>query len=175
MRNLTDPTQTALYYNVLGAFNDLANKNTTLKNVSGKDIKWGDILYMYNLVINKDRFGSDKMTKIFETYAMNENSMPYKLSQYYSRYDSGLYDKNIDESLNNISVDDLLFNLYSENGILSLDKGKNILSLTDKNYTFKIDINKVEKVNYSISTEQKINKIMDYLKNNGFLLNIKCD
>lgn len=50
-----------LYEKILSAFNDLDGIK-----IQGIDMNLVDLFYLYNLVINKDKFGPNSMTRIFE-------------------------------------------------------------------------------------------------------------
>ena len=170
MKNLTNPSDINLYFEILNGFNVLSDQNSPIVNVYGKPIKWGELLYVYNLIVNKDKFGPNKLTKIFEDYMQKENSIAYKLAMHYSKFDSNKKDINIDPK-------NLFFALFGYNRIKTLNfqsldkKGRTEkITVTDPDYTLLSKLNKNFEINNS-----EIDKIIFYLKNNSFKLDLNCD
>lgn len=171
MRDLTNPTQNGLYYSLLGGFNQISELETGLKNINGKDLKWGDLLFIYNAVVNKNKHGSNRMTKIFEKYITQTDKIGMSLSNLYAEYDNG-------KSLN-VDPMDVLFSVYNKKGKLFI-KGTEeqaklgitgvIMDRTNKNYTFPLRI-----IPSMVNTNAEVTKILQYLKNNGFILNLNCE
>lgn len=58
----------SLYEDILNDF-DLISQNTFL------DWKIGDLFYLYNLIVNKDAFGQNSMTRIFENLIHSKNKL----------------------------------------------------------------------------------------------------
>lgn len=79
MKDLTTPSDINLYFELLNGFNRLSEQDSPIQNIYGENLKWGELLYTYNLIINKDKFGPNRLTKIFEDYMHRENSLAYKL------------------------------------------------------------------------------------------------
>ena len=164
MKDLTTPSDINLYFELLNGFNRLSEQDSPIQNVYGENLKWGELLYAYNLIINKDKFGPNRLTKIFEDYMHKENSLAYKLAMHYGKFEKG--DKKLD-----VDAKNLFFSLfaYNKDQSISFTDGQRI-KLTDPDYTI---ITKLDK--YYELENNKVNKIMMYLKNNGFLLDLICE
>ena len=164
MKDLTTPSDINLYFELLNGFNRLSEQDSPIQNIYGENLKWGELLYTYNLIINKDKFGPNRLTKIFEDYMHKENSLAYKLAMHYGKFEKG--DKNL-----NVDAKNLFFSLfaYNKDQSISFTDGQKI-KLTDPDYTI---ITKLDK--YYELENNKVNKIMMYLKNNGFLLDLICE
>ena len=85
--NLTEadksPTTQQLYGSILKGFNEIANQGAGL---FGQTI--GDLLYVYNMIVNKDSFGQNAFTKIFEDAVQNNpESVVNKYNEYISLLD----------------------------------------------------------------------------------------
>ena len=164
MKDLTTPSDINLYFELLNGFNRLSEQDSPIQNIYGENLKWGELLYTYNLIINKDKFGPNRLTKIFEDYMHKENSLAYKLAMHYGKFEKG--DKKLD-----VDAKNLFFSLfaYNKDQSISFTDGQRI-KLTDPDYTI---ITKLDK--YYELENNKVNKIMMYLKNNGFLLDLICE
>jgi hypothetical protein len=164
MKDLTTPSDINLYFELLNGFNRLSEQDSPIQNIYGENLKWGELLYTYNLIINKDKFGPNRLTKIFEDYMHKDNSLAYKLAMHYGKFEKG--DKKLD-----VDAKNLFFSLfaYNKDQSISFTDGQRI-KLTDPDYTI---ITKLDK--YYELENNKVNKIMMYLKNNGFLLDLICE
>lgn len=128
-------------------------------------------MFIYNAVVNKNKHGSNRMTKIFEKYITQTDKIGMSLSNLYAEYDNG-------KSLN-VDPMDVLFSVYNKKGKLFI-KGTEeqaklgitgvIMDRTNKNYTFPLRI-----IPSMVNTNAEVTKILQYLKNNGFILNLNCE
>ena len=67
MMNVDDTLQTqTMYGKILQSFDELANENINGWRLS-------DLFYLYNLVTNKDSFGNDAFTRLFENLSTSKN------------------------------------------------------------------------------------------------------
>lgn len=67
-----------LYDKALTAFNDL--NRMTVEGINDAEsgnnhLKFGDLFYLYNLIVNKDKFGANSMTRIFEDLINNTKGL----------------------------------------------------------------------------------------------------
>lgn len=72
------PKTMVIYEKILQSFDEISN--TT---VEGLDWKIGDLFYLYNLLTNKDAFGANSMTRLFENLVGSENSTEL-INSYYN-------------------------------------------------------------------------------------------
>ena len=167
------------YYEVQKSFNEVYNNSIhedlfKFADGSNKSITIGDILFMYNTIINKDKFGPAKFTKIFDKYVNEEKSIAKDLLFTYSKFEQ---DENISKNLGK-NYFDILFALYNKpSGDIKKVVVKNAndedktLIIGNKNYHF-----------LSGSTDtimEKVDKdtmlLLRYFKLNSFILELNCD
>ena len=97
MMNIADSQQTqTMYENILSDFDVIANKK-----INGWKI--ADLFYLYNLIVNKDAFGNDSFTRVFENLVTSKNSsgLINSFYQYISDLDNDFM--KFDINMNNIN------------------------------------------------------------------------
>lgn len=93
--NLADasksPKLEGTYALIARSFNELANKSAD--DYLGKNCGWtfGDLFYLYNLLLTRDSIGGNSFTKLFEefTTSNDRNSLVYKYNQFLGELDNG--------------------------------------------------------------------------------------
>jgi len=55
-----------------------------------QEFKVDDLLFLYNLIVNKDKPGKDRLTKLFGKYISKNNSFASRFYQYYTQVDKDL-------------------------------------------------------------------------------------
>lgn len=97
MMNIADSQQTqTMYENILSDFDAIANHK-----MNGWKI--ADLFYLYNLIVNKDAFGNDSFTRVFENLVTSKNSsgLINSFYQYISDLDNDFM--KFDINMNNIN------------------------------------------------------------------------
>lgn len=97
MMNIADSQQTqTMYENILSDFDAIANHK-----MNGWKI--ADLFYLYNLIVNKDAFGNDSFTRVFENLVTSKNSsgLINSFYQYISDLDNDFM--KFDVNINNIN------------------------------------------------------------------------
>ena len=97
MMNIADSQQTqTMYENILSDFDAIANHK-----INGWKIP--DLFYLYNLIVNKDAFGNDSFTRVFENLITSKNSsgLINSFYQYVSDLDNDFM--KFDINMNNIN------------------------------------------------------------------------
>lgn len=97
MMNIADSQQTqTMYENILSDFDAITNKK-----MNGWKI--ADLFYLYNLIVNKDAFGNDSFTRVFENLVTSKNSsgLINSFYQYISDLDNDFM--KFDINMNNIN------------------------------------------------------------------------
>ena len=97
MMNIADSQQTqTMYENILSDFDAIANHK-----INGWKI--ADLFYLYNLIVNKDAFGNDSFTRVFENLITSKNSsgLINSFYQYVSDLDNDFM--KFDINMNNIN------------------------------------------------------------------------
>ena len=87
---------TAEYNAIQGDFMKIYNDKSLAQKLGIGDISIGDLVYLYNLIVYKDGFGQDSLTRLFErTNVYNVDSL---VNQYYT------YLSEVDESARNATL-----------------------------------------------------------------------
>ena len=99
---------TLKYQNFVGGFNRLLDiklgtilQRTSQERNKGLDMTFGDLMYLYNLILNQDSIGQRSLTKIFDKYITDAapESLSQRLIEYYKLYDDDK--KRIEPTLEN--------------------------------------------------------------------------
>lgn len=106
----------ALYEEALYAFNNL-NKI----KVSGIDMNLVDMFYLYNLIVNQDKFGLNSMTRIFEDLVSsgNEDLLIYDFNNW-------IDSQSIEDLVNNFNTNGISFNFGIESTPIVEDTNSDI-------------------------------------------------
>lgn len=97
------PKTMMIYENILQAFDELSN--TTIPEFGWKV---GDLFYLYNLLVHKDSFGQNSMTRLFENLVGSKNST-FLIDSYYN-FISKLDNTDLKDQLE-YEIDDLKFRI----------------------------------------------------------------
>jgi len=97
-------------------FNDLDyNKNTKglIKDANGKPLKWRDLFYLYNLLVNNEKYGDLRLTPLMQDYIKEQDSLGFDYISFFKKLDTGeinllTADSNLQ---NNLEYDKLLNDL----------------------------------------------------------------
>ena len=112
LQYLNTGTSQEINQELVDGYNDLRHKKSpipSLKNL--QEFTWGELLYVYNMIANKNKFGPQRMSAIFEQQIMTD-----VLAQDYLHFASDQEKKTMD-----VSYDELLYALYAENNQLELE------------------------------------------------------
>lgn len=88
---LNNPVSIERFQQLIMAFNNLdINPKTAgqITNINGKPMQWRDLLYVYNLIVNNDKYGNKRLTPLFQDYIKERNSLGYKYVTFSSLLDS---------------------------------------------------------------------------------------
>lgn len=178
MNRLIDIKNLDLLFTYQKGFDSLAEDNITIK-LGKNTFRVDDLFFLYNLVVNKDRFGSDRLTKLFGKYVSNpNNNIPKSLYTFYSDLDSG--DSNLfDETmpLNDEMVKVVEFGVFNVNGSLKITEdtmeSEGITAkLPNKNFTLATSFTKLANNHQNVSTYEKLLK---HINNKNLLIEFNCE
>lgn len=185
------------------AFNDLDVSSETsqmVRNANNKIMKWRDLFYVYNLVVNNEKYGNHRLTPLFEDYIKEKDSLGYDYVMFSSKIDSGelnLFD--LQRELNNnpeyISAvkdgdlktqreleskvqreleNDILFYALNDKGELSI-KGegntRNNLKVTNGDFVIVTSLTETPETK---RTWVEMNEVIRIIKNRGFIIKFEC-
>lgn len=181
MNKLMDPKNLELLFNYQRGFDELYKNNERL-TIGDNEFKIADLFFLYNLIVNKDRFGSDRLTKLFRNYIQDINSIAKNFYSFYAKIDSGeneLFDEAF--QLNDDMRKIIEYGTLNTKGKLLLQKEKEqdgvltdpvYLSLKNPNFTL------VTAVTQNAPEYQKDNaysELMKYINNNNLLIHFNCE
>jgi len=92
LSDLNNPVAKDKAQNLIKTFNDLDVSDDTknlIKNSKNELLAWRDLFYVYNLLINNERYGNQRLTPLFEDYMKEKASLGYNYVMFSSRIDSG--------------------------------------------------------------------------------------
>lgn len=178
---------------LLAAYNNLdtniETKNFVL-NDSNQILKWRDLFYVYNLVVNNDMFGANRLTPLFQDYFKEKDTLGYDYVTFTGKWDSRevvLFDPKSDleglteeEKVKKINEDrikmdnDILFYTFNKAGKLSVrTDGAKVreLSIANPDFVVITDLTETE----SQKTKSKeLSDIMRLIKKRGFIIKFEC-
>lgn len=116
LKSLNSPVAIHQFNSLLSAFNSLDSNIQTegkIKNAYGEELKWRDLFYIYNLVVNNERYGDKRLTPLFRDYIKEKGSLALDYTEFYSKIDNGdvdifYYDLYNSPEYNDESVDNLV-------------------------------------------------------------------
>ena len=184
---------------LLKAFNDLDyNKDTAamIKNNNGKPLKWRDLFYVYNLLVNNEKYGDLRLTPLFQDYIKEKDSLGYDYVMFSSKVDIGevkLFDylSNLSNDPNYQGADDKTkleletkakrelandilfysFNVYGKMSIKTPETQNHILSVSNPDFVV------VTSITETIENKKRwveFNEIMKLIKSRGFIIKFEC-
>ena len=165
LRNSNIPVLIEKFSKVLNLFDtiDLRFKyNTSIKNTEGEYLKWKDLLFTYNLLVNNEKYGDNRLTALFQNYMGDKDGFGYDYIKYYREIDSG----RIDVTSSDTFEDDLNFFVENKNGEF---KG-----IKANNSDFVILTKLVRDSSSDFSSLAEVNKIMDLINNNSLIVKLEC-
>lgn len=175
MGKALDPKNLDTMFNYQNGFDEL-HKNSEKLVFGNTEFAISDLFFLYNLIVNKDRGGYDRLTKIFKNYISDKNSLALDLYKYYTLIDSGdepLFDVDImDESMENVRRS-IVYGIISINGsVLKSDDARSSINLKNPNFTMVTGT--MEKVlNYD--NIKLFSKVVNLLNDKNVLIQFNCD
>lgn len=172
MNDLSDPNNLFKRDMIQFGFNKIAEMELNINE--DKSVTVGDILYLYHLIVNKNRMGQYSLNAIFGEYMNNSNNL---IGNKFIEFQTQNMQKDLE------GIDEVDFMLYMLKRQLSIkDKesgneiGKKFLIANDKEYrsldqVFVSETPSLSNIDLSI----KIDYIMRNLLEGGVKLEYKCD
>jgi hypothetical protein len=182
MNRLMDAKNLDLLHNYQKGFNELVDNDITIK-LGKNTFKVADLFFIYNLIVNKDRSGSDRLTKLFASYISNPNNISKSFYQFYERIDSGK-EELFDESfpLSDEMIKTIEFGTLNTNGVLKLQKDEEDrdtgviikgvdLKLPNPNFTLITSLIQAASNYKNVNTYQKL---LEHINNKNLLIQFFC-
>lgn len=109
---------------LLKGYNDLRYKQAPVPSIKGlTEFTWGDLIYVYNMIANKNQYGPQRMTAVFEQQ-IKEDPLALDYLRFLSRIEKGQISFDLD-------YNELLFALYNKKGNLTLSE-----KYTEQDFSF---------------------------------------
>jgi len=173
MQNLKSTSDQSKLSGYMNKLNDLTKENYVFKSAVDSDgnpilMKSSDLLYLYNLVVNKDRFGSYRLTKLFENDSTTDGTLSKDFIMYQGEVEKDHVSKSVEgytQKDPKYKIDDIE-DLYSK---LISDKTSSIN--TDRTFA----INTKDYKYSALGKDDLIIKVKDLMKNNKVMLDLNCN
>ena len=201
LRNLNNAVSAKKFQELVVAFNNIDIKSEVagkLKNSEGKTLKWGDVLYAYNLLVSDDKYGNKNLTPLFEYYRKDKSSLAADYVNFFRQVDSGQiplfdYKRSLEIDPKYIEGDekeksrleakakqeldnDILFYTFANKGLLYVKSkdssgGKNKLEVTNPDFVVVTSITETAEQKLR---NQELNDVLRSILTEGFIVKFKC-
>lgn len=202
LSDLNNPVSIERFQRLTMAFNNLdINSDGTgkLLNAEKKNLKWRDVLYVYNLIVNNEKYGNKRLTPLFTDYMKEPNSLGFNFVTFSSRLDSGelslftYQDKlatnpdyingtkeeqtNLAEIAKREMINDILFYTFNLKGQLYV---RDIVNNQPKISLLKVtnpDFAVVTSITESIESKRRFkefNELIRLIQTGGYIIKFKC-
>lgn len=172
---LSNPINAERFQKLVNEFNNFDYSKEVEKIVSfnGEKLKWSDIFYVYNLIVNNEKYGDKRLTALLEDYSKDENSLAHDYLMFSSSLDSGQINLFEDDSDTNMIINSFLLYTFNKNGVLDiLDNGEQKgLKVFNPDFLIVTDVDFVSK---NKKTWKELNEIIKLIKSNGHIIKFEC-
>lgn len=184
---------------LMKAFDDLdinADTRSMIKNSNGNTLKWRDLFYTYNLLVNNEKSGDLRLTPLFQNYAKEKDSLGYDYIKFCEKIDSGevnLFDymSNLEKDPDYINADsksklemeakakreminDVLFYAFNDKGSLSIHTPINAnYSLSVNNPDF-VAVDSLTETPEHKKTWKEMSDVINLIKKRGYIIKFEC-
>lgn len=172
MGQAEDPKNLEVMFNYQQGMDKLA---TLSVQFGEKSYNVRDLLFIYNLIVNKDRYGSDRLTRLFKNYVSDINGEAKDFYTFYSEIDKGsekLFDGELKDDKGLIDI--IAYGVLSEGGVLRKNNDENSIELKLPNPNFTLVTAVVGETN-DFKFMKKIDNIIKMIKEKNILISFKCE
>jgi hypothetical protein len=182
------------YQELLNQFNEVDIKcENKIKNTDGAEIRYQDLFYLYNLIVNNEAYGDNRLTPILQDYVKDPTTIGYKYLNF-SRsvdmrqvdifkidVDPNITNDNEKESVYNKLVDslknDIIFLAYQKKGKLKLNRlnDNKIREVSLQNSDFIINTFMDVTENADILKYTQFTSLLSILRDSNLLIHFKCN
>lgn len=196
LKYLNNPISIGRFQELLNKFNELdenINSRNRIQNTFGENLRWRDLFYIYNLLVNNELYGDKRLTPLFRDYSKESNSLQNDYLNYVSLFDSGKLDifdidlvdspeyvnasedirEELREEHNELIRSNVDFYINNKEGVNpTVSNIKSFLSKVT-NPNFVLVTNGVESPSY-VNVTREMENILKYIKLNGFIIDYNC-
>lgn len=181
LQELNSPMFARRFQQMLNSFDFLdINKSTQgiLKNHLNNPLKWRDLFFVYNLIVNNDKYGNKRLTPLFENYMKEEDTLGRDFIKYWSKIESGeipLFSNVSSEGWRESLETNLLIHIGHDKGYVKIkgtgSEKDQTFSLNNHHFTLISDAT----MNEDLKTYYKaLGNITSLIKDKGLLVELKC-
>lgn len=184
------------YQELLNDFNEVdmkIEKENRIIGADGKPIPFQDLLYIYNLVVNNESFGDNRLTAIFQDYVKNESTIAYDYLNFSTQVDlknTNIFSIEVGEEITNANeketvrdklldslMNDIVFVALQTRGQLSLKRiGNNkVQNISVQNPDFIINTFMDVTDNKDLVKYNNFLRLTGLLRDANLLIHFKCD
>lgn len=193
--SLDSSTNVTKYQDLLYNFNQVDFKIEQEYKIKGKNdviLKYKDLFYLYNLIVNNEQYGDNRLTAIFQDYVKDKNNIAYKYLNFSKNIDLrevDIFKIDIDPSLTDGSVNaiydrlmqsfknDVIHMALNKRGAVNVKRLDGAISqeIAIRNSHFVINTHADISDNLDVEKYTQYQSLLSILKNSNLLINFKCD
>lgn len=181
------------YQELLNYFNEVDIKSEIkIHNIFGSEVRYQDLFYLYNLIVNNEAYGDNRLTPIFQDYVKDPTTIGYKYLNYSRDVDMRKVDifkidvdptiinanekENIFNKLKDNWQNDIIFLAFQKKGKLFLQRlnGKlREVSLQNSDFVINTFMDIIE--NKDTKKQSQFLSLLALLKDSNLLIHFKCN
>lgn len=172
---VTNPENGQILFEYQKGMDSLSNEKIKLGD---QEFKVDDLLFLYNLIVNKDKPGKDRLTKLFGKYINKNNSFASRFYQYYTQVDNDLNILFQDKTLSKDDRKWIMFGVLNKKGKLNYENPNqdneyqpNFIKLSNPNLPMSVNVKTV--YNNPIRMKQ-LQDILNLIGDKKLLIDFNC-
>lgn len=172
---VTNPENGQILFEYQKGMDSLSNEKIKLGD---QEFKVDDLLFLYNLIVNKDKPGKDRLTKLFGKYINKNNSFASRFYQYYIQIDEDLNTLFQDKTLSKDDRKWIMFGVLNKKGRLNYENPNqdneyqpNFIKLSNPNLPMSVNVKTV--YNNPIRMKQ-LQDILNLIGDKKLLIDFNC-
>lgn len=172
---VTNPENGQILFEYQKGMDLLSNEKIKLGD---QEFKVDDLIFLYNLIVNKDKPGKDRLTKLFGKYISKNNSFASRFYQYYTQVDNDLNILFQDKTLSKDDRKWIMFGVLNKKGRLNYENPNqdneyqpNFIKLSNPNLPMSVNVKTV--YNNPIRMKQ-LQDILNLIGDKKLLIDFNC-
>lgn len=172
----------AQFESLLNDFDSLDSNNDMvglLKNNVGNSLKIRDLIFLYNLLVHKEKYGNKKLTPILENYMKEPENLGYKYIKHFSEIDRGSIDifrrhkEAHGTEWRNEVLKNIFYHINQRDGQVSIKEGDEdtVYSISNPHITSMVDVSPKNSVNRIYNT---VSNIATLIREKGWAVTLEC-
>jgi hypothetical protein len=196
LSSLDSEVNLAKYQEILNHFNEVDYKIEHDKRITNNDnkiIPYQELLYIYNLIVNNEAYGDNRLTALFQDYMKDPSTIAYKYLNYSREVDLrhvDIFKINVDSTIQNANekitvydklVDsqknDIVFLALQYRGFLNVKRlnDHKMQGIRLENSDFIINTFMDVTENKDIKKYEQFMSLLSLMRDSNLLIHFKCD